>query len=593
MAAAFILAITVLFMVGTNQAKILETKLGKIRGKTETLNGKEIDVYLGIPYAEPPLGHLRFRKPAPKKPWTRTIDATEYGPSCTQIVLPGMIISLSHTDISEDCLNLNVYVPVSENTAPKAVMVWIHGGAYSNGQGMATPCQELALHGDIVCVTINYRLGIFGFLSTTDEHARGNFGLWDQHEALKWVKEHISAFGGDPDRITIFGESAGGSSVQHQAVTRYNIGLVKRAIAQSTPTFSNGFSISRSPLRFAKNLARKLNCDTTDNQDLTDTLKLVNCLRLVSAEALLNKTLELIQPDYTKDDSSFEMAVGPVEDGDFVPYGIMEYFSASKKKNYPEMDDAFGKIDWMIGSVADEGNLMLYMSAMLQEADGYNFTSGIPENIINTKTVNPIARTFYPEIQESAKRHIHDFYTHKADPIENTLALRDLLSDVMFHQHVVESSLAHLRSQSNTQKSATYAYLISHILSGKNFMDFTMGFSLPPWTKCAAHTDDIILVFGKHIAKEGVEVEWSEEDQATAEAVMTYWTNFAKTGNPNQGRPLEGVPTWEEYTKEKKGYINIGKQTEMGYDLLPERMKLWTHTIPGEIERAKTQKTEL
>ncbi|XP_013390609.1 carboxylesterase 1C-like [Lingula anatina] len=587
--------LAVFFMIVTSHAEILETKLGKIQGKKETVKGKEIDVYLGVPYAEPPLGHLRFRKPVPKKPWTRTLAATEYGPSCMQILYPGMADMLQHTDVSEDCLSLNVYVPVSENKAPKSVMIWIHGGGYAIGQGMATPCEELALHGDIVCVTINYRLTVFGFLTTLDENAPSNIGLWDQHEALKWVKEHISTFGGDPESITIFGESAGGSSVQHQAVTKYNIGLVKRAISQSPPTFSNGFALARNPLLTTKKMARKLHCNTSDNEDLTNTLKLVNCLRLVSAEDLMNKTSELVQLDLTKEDVEFEMAFAPTEDGDFVPYGMKDYFSVSKSKPSPEMDEAFSKVDWMVGSLADEGNLMLYSAAMLQQAFEFNITSGIPAEIIDKNLVLPVLKTMFPDSIKTIQKHIHDTYTHKTDPIENALAARDLFTDMMFHQHVVESSLAHLRSKTDTHKSATYAYLVSHVLSGKNAVDYLIGFSLPSWTRCAAHGDELPLLFGTNIVKEGVEFEWSEEDQIAANIVMTFWTNFAKTGNPNQGLPLEGVATWEEFTKDKKGYINIGKQTEMGYDLLPERMKLWMYTIPEEIERERAikQKTEL
>ncbi|XP_013408925.1 carboxylesterase 1C [Lingula anatina] len=592
--AAYIQVLAALLMIVAtgSYAEILETKLGKIRGKTETVNGKKIDVYLGIPYAEPPLGYLRFRKPVPKKPWTRILDATEFGPSCMQVFFPGMADTLPHIDMSEDCLSLNVYIPESENKVPKAVMVWIHGGGYAIGQGMDYPCEELALHGDIICVTINYRLNIFGFLTTLNENAPSNIGLWDQHEALKWVKEHISTFGGDPESITIFGESAGGSSVQHQAVTKYNIGLVKRAISQSPPTFSNGFAFARNPLRAAKDLARNLNCNTSDNENLSDSLKMVNCLRLTPLEDLVNKSMELLQPDISNEDAG---TVGPIEDGDFVPYGMKEYFSAFKPKTNKEMDEAFNKVDWMVGSLTEEGNLFLHMAAMAQEAYGYNITSGIPEDIINTKLVMPLLKGFFSENPEAVKKHVHDFYTHKTDPIENTLAARDFFTDMMFHQHVVESSLAHLRSKTDTHKSTTYAYLVSHVLSGKSVVDYLMGFSLPSWTKGAAHGDEIPLLFGTKIVKEGVEFEWSEEDQIAANIVMTFWTNFAKTGNPNQGLPLEGVATWEEFTKDKKGYINIGKQTEMGYDLLPERMKLWMYTIPEEIERDRRnkQKTEL
>ncbi|XP_013391757.1 pyrethroid hydrolase Ces2a-like [Lingula anatina] len=261
-----------------------------------------------------------------------------------------------------------------------------------------------------------------------------------------------------------------------------------------------------------------------------------------------------------------------------------------------EIDEAFGKVDWMVGSLSDEGNLMLYMAALMQGLHGYNFTEGIPEDVLNTKLIPPILKTFYSENPDMVKKYIHDFYTHKADRIENTLAYRDMFSDIMFNQHIPESSLAHLRAKGTNSQASTYSYHITHVLSGHSIVDFYMfGLSLPPWATCSSHADDVPLTFGKGYFVSDPTFTWTEEDQRAADVVMTYWTNFAKTGNPNQGRPLEGVATWEEYTKDKKGYINIGKQTEMGYDLLPERIKLWMRTIPEEIERerASKQKPEL
>ncbi|XP_013413335.1 neuroligin-2 [Lingula anatina] len=290
------------------------------------------------------------------------------------------------------------------------------------------------------------------------------------------------------------------------------------------------------------------------------------------------------------------MPFAPVEDGDFVPYGAQEYFSASKSKSNPEIDEAFSKVDWMAGALADEGNDMLYLAAMTHEKDGYNITSGIPEDIINTKLVLPFLKALFPNNLERVKKYIHDMYTHKVDPIENAIAARDFFSDFLMLQQVMKSCLAHLRSKlSSTRKSATYSYIISHVLSGKSFTDYYVGITLPTWAKCATHGDDLPLVFGPNIVKEGVEFDWNEEDQNAANTVMTLWTNFAKTGNPNKGSPLEGVASWEEFTKDKKGYIDIGKQTKMEYDLHPERMKLWMHTIPEEIEaeQRKKQKTEL
>ena len=189
--------------------QIVTTQYGKVKGTTE--NG--VHKWKGIPYAKPPVGQWRFKAPEPPEVWEDVLDATAYGPICPQ---PSDLLSLSYTELprqSEDCLYVNVFAPdtPSQNLP---VMVWIHGGAFYLGAG-SEPLYDgskLAAQGEVIVVTLNYRLGPFGFLhlSSFDEAYSDNLGLLDQAAALKWVRENISAFGGDPDNVTVFGESAGG-----------------------------------------------------------------------------------------------------------------------------------------------------------------------------------------------------------------------------------------------------------------------------------------------------------------------------------------------------------------------------------------------
>jgi para-nitrobenzyl esterase len=191
--------------------------------------------FLGIPYAAPPLGDLRWRAPQPAKAWQGTRQATEFGPVCRQIA------EWVKMPQSEDCLTLNVWAPVRKAAKPYPVLVWIHGGALANGHGSEWGPEggKSVVQKGVILVSMNYRLGVFGFFAHPElaaeasDHSSGNQGFRDQIAALQWVKRNIAAFGGDPDRVTIAGESAGGSSVTALTVSPLAKGLFQRAIAES------------------------------------------------------------------------------------------------------------------------------------------------------------------------------------------------------------------------------------------------------------------------------------------------------------------------------------------------------------------------
>ncbi|HWA85919.1 MAG TPA: carboxylesterase family protein, partial [Opitutus sp.] len=205
-----------------------------------------ITVFKGIPYAAPPTGALRWRPPAPPLPWSGVRRADTFGPSAMQADVrsfgPWTGEYMFRNNVSEDCLTLNVWTPARNSGERHAVFVWIHGGAYFSGSGevLLYDGEGLAQKG-VVVVTINYRLGVFGFLAhpgltaESPHHASGNYGLMDQIAALRWVRENIAAFGGDPHRITVGGQSAGADAVLHLLVSPEARGLFDRAIAQSGP----------------------------------------------------------------------------------------------------------------------------------------------------------------------------------------------------------------------------------------------------------------------------------------------------------------------------------------------------------------------
>jgi para-nitrobenzyl esterase len=245
--AAFLVAAHSTFAAGP----IVRTVSGPIAGVSNSQNG--VTVFKGIPFAEPPVGDLRWRPPQPVKPWTSVLHADHFGASCEQRIvnefLPWTAEFMTHNQVSEDCLFLNVWAPNPTPSANLPVVVYIHGGAFSSGAGDIAVYDgtNLAATGLIV-VTINYRLGVFGFLAhpdltaESDHHSSGNYGLLDQIAALHWVRANIRAFGGDPQRVTIWGQSAGAFSVGDLIASPLAAGVFQRAMADSGLGFA-GFPI--------------------------------------------------------------------------------------------------------------------------------------------------------------------------------------------------------------------------------------------------------------------------------------------------------------------------------------------------------------
>uniref|UniRef100_A0A670ILZ7 Carboxylic ester hydrolase n=1 Tax=Podarcis muralis TaxID=64176 RepID=A0A670ILZ7_PODMU len=218
------------------------TKYGRLRGTQASVKGTErlVDVFLGIPFAKPPTGSLRFSSPQPPEPWDGVRDATTYPAVCPQDldILKGIQKRWKEKHppfrSSEDCLYLNIYTPADSPKASKLpVMVWIHGGNMIFGAASRFDGSALAAYEDVVVVILQYRLGILGFFSTGDESARGNWALLDQLAALQWIQENIGAFGGDPELVTLFGVSAGSMSASAHVMSPLSKGLFHRAILES------------------------------------------------------------------------------------------------------------------------------------------------------------------------------------------------------------------------------------------------------------------------------------------------------------------------------------------------------------------------
>ncbi|XP_004613488.2 bile salt-activated lipase [Sorex araneus] len=518
------------------------TEGGFVEGVNKKLGlfGDYVDIFKGIPFAAPPKA---LEKPQPHPGWQGTLKAKEFKKRCLQTT-----ITQDKSYGAEDCLYLNIWVPqgkkeVSHNLP---VMVWIFGGAFLIGSGQGANVlknylydgEELATRGNVIVVTFNYRVGPLGFLSTGDANLPGNYGLLDQHMAIAWVKRNIAAFGGDPNNITIFGESAGGASVSLQTLSPYNKGLIRRAISQSGVALSP-WAVQRNPLFWAKSVAKKVGCP------LDDTARMAKCLKVTDPKALtMAYKLPLVNMEYPL---MHYLGFLPVVDGDFLPDEPSRLFHNA------------ADIDYIAGTNDMDGHFFANMDLpaidknkqSLTDEDFYRVVSGLTY----AKGVRGAEATynFYTEpwgqdaSQETKKKTAVNFET-----------------DVLF---LMPTAMALAQHKAQAKTGRTYSYVFSHPSRMPIY---------PKWVG-ADHADDLQYVFGKPMA---TPLGYRAQDRTVSKAMIAYWTNFAKTGDPNVGS--SPVPTrWEPYTAEGRDYLDINNKMDEGSmkrDLRASYLQFWMQT---------------
>ncbi|CAH1244896.1 ACHE [Branchiostoma lanceolatum] len=505
---------------------VVTLRNGKIRGKTiPVLNGL-VNAYLGIPYAEAPTRDRRFKPPVPKTPWKGTYNARDFGNACMQIdddTYPGFRGSdmwNANVPKSEDCLYLNVWVPSS---APKeaTVMVWIYGGGFYSGVASLREYagETLAYTGRVIVVSMNYRVGALGFLALDIDDAPGNMGLLDQNLALRWVQENIGQFGGNPDSVTIFGESAGAASVGYHLLSPLSRHLFKRGIMQSASPNAEWASQSyETSKRRGGLLADAVGCPSDRGSQV-----MVDCLKKIPADEIIYK--EWVEV------GMFLFPFHPVVDGYFVP----EHPNELLRKQ------AFKKTEVLIGFNKDEGSWFLVYLIPGMDKDHESLLSR--EQYLKGVQMCRAHRTAFG-LQAVAFQHTN--WKNPNDGKHN----RDILDDIVGDYHLI-CPVIDFASSYATSGMGTYLYLFSHNLSNNNWPDW-MG---------VMHGYEIEVTFGLPISRTQ---EYTPEEDALARRVVKYWTNFAKTGDPNQ-EPADpahrmdtsSVATWPRYDLTSRRYLEI------------------------------------
>ncbi|WP_134486013.1 carboxylesterase/lipase family protein [Methylocella tundrae] len=473
----------------------VETKEGPVKGLL--VNG--VAEFLGIPYATPPLGKLRWMPPKPHAPWTNVLKATAFGPTCAQITTLGVFAGPANNN--EDCLYINVFTPNLEPSTNLPVILWIHGGGHVDGESNDYDATKLASQGHTVVVTFNYRLNLMGFLAhpalDAEGHLFGNYGILDEQAALKWVQRNIGAFGGDKHNVTLGGQSAGASSTADNVISPLATGLFDRAIIQSGSTY-----MTLIPLAFAetKGTAFAVAAGCGSGTDAA-TAKCLRSLPAAQIEAL-SGTPSANGPYIT----------GPMIDGQILPQGGVAAITSGRFNHMPVMN----------GVVKDEGN----------------FGIGITEYFSGPPRVPPTAASFTTFVTNTYSGNAGPGGSPPAYPPGtvaavlaqypvNAYATPQLALDAV----MTDPTACRIRYGTqlfSAQKVPVYAYEFDYQKAPYYFP------AMPGFVPLAAHTIDIQFLFRLyHGGPLGITHYLNNKEEDLSDQLVTAWTNFAWTGNPN------------------------------------------------------------
>ncbi|XP_049790826.1 juvenile hormone esterase-like [Schistocerca nitens] len=512
-------------MVQEGDDVIVTVENGDLRGVVATsLNGALYNQFLGIPFATPPVGDLRFRDPQSAPSWPGVREALTLARGCPQTDYDG----------SEDCLYLNVYVP-AKGVGPFPVMVYIHGGGFSRGFSFnGTP--HYFVEKGVVLVTAAYRLGALGFMSLQNDDIPGNAGLKDQVLALQWVQNNIAAFGGDPSKVAIFGESAGGASTSHLFLSPATRGLFSQVIMQSGVA-TTPWALADNPREKAYRMAEALGFQAQGgNHTDDDDVRLAAFFRAANYSDLINDTSIALSDLENRCPLSLA----------FVP--VVEPPSDSAVIVEPPADilrtGSYNQVPIIVGVTSAEGTVVPTLTEAKIADLKENFTM-----LIGSQLPLPTE-----EQRTRAAEQLEQFYFgDEGFSTDDMQAVIDLFSDLYF----IQSADSFARTVANSNSLPVHFYFFEY--NGTGSTDYGM-----------KHAGETPYLFPSNSS--GPDTDPNSNDGQVADLLTTLWTNFPKYSDP---APSGSPVVWETLTANASNYLDMQLEFTTRQDVLKERMDFW------------------
>lgn len=515
------------------------TKLGPVGGRSVEVLGRSVEEYRGIPYAKPPVGELRFKPPVQAERWDEVLDATNGRTACAQVREGGEVLSGDIT-YTEDCLYLNVWTTRKANErAP--VLVWIYGGGFTYGSASYDNYTGavLAAKTDCVVVSMNYRVGVLGFLNADSPEAPGNVGLLDQHMALVWVKKNIHNFGGDPSRVTLFGESAGGMSAHAHVLSPMSRGLFRRAVMLSGNMKALDLvDAVHESVSMGDAVAAIVGCSDRKQKTLVSHPEdVVNCLRTKSADELVTAASEAA--------SGKLFPFLPTYHDEFLP----KVPAVAVERGF------FQDVDVLMGVTSDEGLSTLVWPRMRPEllAEQLDHVDDDALSRSLQEVVHMWTKKEHPEVLEK-------YTAQAADKTSLRRQFLDYVSDILFvcPMHAVARKHA-------SRGNAVYTYVFAH---------WPVKQASIPWAG-AGHGMELSYLFGMPLLQEMRE-HFGDEDVAMSEKLINMIATFAEKGVPES----PSGAAWPKYTSASPVSLLLtnGNGTEIEA-FGSERCQFWSQHI--------------
>ncbi|XP_026484831.1 neuroligin-4, Y-linked isoform X1 [Vanessa tameamea] len=591
-------------------SRVVRTKYGDIRGFIVTPESRylePVEVFRGIPYASPPVGSLRFMPPVSGAQWSGVKIAEEFSPVCPQVlpdirnetavlkrISKGRLEYLKRilpflTNQSEDCLYLNIYAPaqagVRDAVARYPVLVFVHGESYEWSSGNPYDGTVLASHAGLVVVTINYRLGILGFLNPrSDDFPRSpaNYGLMDQIAALHWIKENVAVFGGDPTNVTLMGHGTGAACV-HFLLTSLAVPeglLFHRAILMSGSGLSP-WSLVADPNKYSEIVATHANC----SPELTPPA-LLRCLRERPLEALLSAPVQA--PD-------FAYAFGPSVDGVVIDTGDM-LINPEPGYEWQLARAALGRGATAVNII----NAVLMRKSAIAQLTKYDLMLGVTkaeayfafsgddvqygiEADRRSKILKSFVRNTYSYHLSEILATIINEYTDWERPVQHPINIRDETLEALSDAQVVAPTVLTADTHSALRRNS-YLYVF----------DYQTKYGDYPQRQGCIHGEELPYIFGAPLVGGLAHFprNYTKSEVALSESVMLYWGNFAKTGNPNEAQESDPIRAgrqervrmknieWTAYEAVHKKYLNIDIKSKLKNHYRAHRLSFWLNLVP-------------